>query len=53
MLTAKDTLDSELLEKLSGRLEGQKYGFLEEATGYDGCGRTHEVLQWLIEEMGS
>jgi len=53
ILTAKDTRDSELLAKLSRRLEGQKYGFLEEATGYDGCGRTKEVLLWLIEEMGS
>jgi hypothetical protein len=53
MLTAKDMPDSELLEKLSRRLEGQKYGFLEEATGYDGCGRTQEVLRWLTEEMGS
>ena len=53
MLTAKDTQDSELLANLSGRLEGQKYGFLEEAMGYDGCGRTQEVLRWLIEEMGS
>jgi len=52
-LTSKDTPDSELLEKLGRRLEGQKYGFLEEATGYTGCGRTQEVLQWLIEEMGS
>ena len=53
MLTAKDTLDSELLEKLSRRLVGQKYGFLEDAMGYDGCGRTQEVLRWLIEEIGS
>jgi hypothetical protein len=52
-LTAKDTLDSGWLEKLSRRLEGQKYGFLDEATGYDGCGRTQEVLRWLIEEMDS
>jgi hypothetical protein len=45
--------DSELLEKLGRTLEGQRYGFLDEATGYNDYGKMQEVRQWLIEEMGS
>ncbi len=41
------------LEELGGELEGQKYGFLDRETTYHGCGRTQDVRQWLIEEMGS
>ena len=52
-LTIDDTSDSEWLDRLDRRLEGQRYGFLDEVTGLDGCGRTQEVLQWLIEEMAS
>jgi hypothetical protein len=48
-----DMSDSEWLDRLGRNLEGQKYGFLDEVTGYDGCERTHEVRQWLIEEMAS
>ncbi|KAI9513240.1 hypothetical protein F5148DRAFT_972105 [Russula earlei] len=50
-LTAESISDSESLEKLGGRLEGQRYGFLDEMTEYDGCERTREVRRWLIEEM--
>ncbi|KAI9447880.1 hypothetical protein H4582DRAFT_1896938, partial [Lactarius indigo] len=52
-LTAEDTSDAMKLEKLGRELEGQKYGFLDKETIYDGCGRIQEVRQWLIEEMGS
>ncbi|KAI9467171.1 Lipoyltransferase and lipoate-protein ligase [Lactarius psammicola] len=50
-LTAEDMSDAMKLEKLGHELEGQKYGFLDKGTTYDGCGRIQEVRQWLIEEM--
>ncbi len=52
-LTAEDMSDAMKLEKLDRELEGQKYGFLDKETTYDGCGRIQEVRQWLIEEMSS
>lgn len=52
-LTIDDTSDSEWLDSLGRRLEGQRYGFLDKETGFDGCGRTQEVQQWLVEEMAS
>lgn len=51
--TVDDTSDWELLDELGCRLEGQRYGFLDGATGSDGCRKTEEVRQWLIEKMGS
>ncbi|KAH9961406.1 hypothetical protein BJV74DRAFT_787701 [Russula compacta] len=51
-LTAEDSSDLRFLEKLGRRLEGQRYGFLDEVTRYDdGCEMTQEVRRWLIEEM--
>jgi len=52
--TVDGTPNLEWLEKLGGKLEGQRYGFLDNnLTEYDGGGRTQEVRQWLIEEMAT
>ncbi|KAI0000029.1 hypothetical protein BJV77DRAFT_939542 [Russula vinacea] len=52
-LTIDDTSDSEWLDSLGRKLEGQRYGFLDKVTEFDGCGRTQEVQHWLVEEMAS
>lgn len=49
-ITAEDVSDATKLEDLGHELAGQKYGFFDKETNYDGCARVQEVRRWLKEE---
>ena len=52
-ITAEDAPHAIKLEELGRELAGQKYGFLDKQTSYDGCARVQEVRRWLMEETSS